>query len=32
MQGWRVVEITAEALRDRTSLAVHLDELAVYLE
>jgi hypothetical protein len=31
MQGWRVVEITAEALRDKTSLAVHPDELAVYL-
>jgi ATP-dependent helicase YprA (DUF1998 family) len=32
MKGWHVVRITAEALEDDASLAVHLDEIAVYLE
>ena len=31
MLGYRVVEITAEALKDDVSLALALDELAVYL-
>ena len=31
MKGWNVVEITAEALDDDESLAVHLEEIAVYL-
>jgi len=31
MKGFSVVEVTAEALRDEGSLAVHLGELAVYL-
>ncbi len=30
--GWRVVEITAQGLRDSASLSVHLEEIAVYLE
>jgi len=32
MLGWQVVEITAAALKDEGSLAVHLEELALYLE
>jgi len=31
MKGFQVVEITAEALGDEASLAVHLEELATYL-
>lgn len=31
MKGFQVVEITAEALQDEGSLAVHLGEIAVYL-
>jgi ATP-dependent helicase YprA (DUF1998 family) len=31
MKGWQVVEITAEALQDSGSLAVHLEELALFL-
>jgi len=31
MKGYRVVEITAEALHDETSLAVHVGEVAMYL-
>ncbi|MFO8072038.1 MAG: hypothetical protein R6V85_09210, partial [Polyangia bacterium] len=31
MAGYQVVEITAEALQDDGSLAVHLGEIAVYL-
>lgn len=31
MRGFHVVEMTAEALRDEASLAVHLEELAMYL-
>jgi hypothetical protein len=29
--SYQVVEITAEALRDNASLAVHLEEIALYL-
>lgn len=32
MKRWRVVEITAEALHDEGSLAVHLEEIAMSLE
>ncbi|NMC72417.1 MAG: DEAD/DEAH box helicase [Myxococcales bacterium] len=31
LKGFQVVEITAEALQDEGSLAVHLEELAMYL-
>jgi len=32
MQGYRVLEMTAQALRDDTTVALFLNELAVYLE
>ncbi|MBI5491117.1 MAG: DUF1998 domain-containing protein [Deltaproteobacteria bacterium] len=32
LKGFQVVEITAEALKDEGSLAVHLEELGMYLE
>ncbi len=31
MKGYQVVEITAEALQDEGSLALHLEELGLYL-
>jgi hypothetical protein len=31
MKGFHVVEITAEALQDAASVAMHLEEIAVYL-
>jgi very-short-patch-repair endonuclease len=32
MKGYQVVEITAEALQDQGSLAVHFEELTLFLE